>query len=59
MFCDNLKGWDGVRDGRWGWEGGSGERLCVCLWLIHADARQKPTPYCKAIILQLKTNLKI
>ena len=29
----------------------------VKLWLIHADAWQKPTEYCKAIILQLKINL--
>ena len=28
----------------------------VCLWLIHADVRQKPTQYCKAIVLQLKIN---
>ena len=26
------------------------------LWLIHVDAWQKPTQYCKAIILQLKTS---
>ena len=26
------------------------------LWLIHVDVWQKPTPYCKAIILQLKIN---
>ena len=25
-------------------------------WLIHADIWQKPTQYCKAIILQLKIN---
>ena len=28
------------------------------VWLIHVDAWQKPMQYCKAIILQLKTNLK-
>ena len=28
----------------------------VYLWLIHADVWQKPTQYCKAIILQLKIN---
>ena len=28
------------------------------LRLIHVDVWQKPTPYCKAIILQLKINLK-
>ena len=26
------------------------------LWLIHVDVWQKPTQYCKAIILQLKLN---
>ena len=25
-------------------------------WLIHIDVWQKPTQYCKAIILQLKIN---
>jgi len=29
----------------------------VNLWLIHADAWQKPKQYCKAIILQLKINI--
>ena len=28
----------------------------VNLWLIHVDILQKPTQYCKAISLQLKTN---
>ena len=27
-------------------------------WLIHVDIWQKPTQYCKAIILQLKINKK-
>ena len=31
----------------------------VYLWLTHADVWQKPTQYCKGIILQLKINLKI
>ena len=26
------------------------------LWLVHVDVWQKPTQYCKAIILQLKIN---
>ena len=26
------------------------------LWLIHVDVWQKPTQYCKAVILQLKIN---
>ena len=28
----------------------------IYLWLIHAAVWQKPTQYCKAIILQLKIN---
>ena len=42
-----------------GWEVGGRfkrEGTCVYLWLIHADVWQKPTQYCKAIILQLKIN---
>ena len=30
------------------------EGTYVYLWLIHADVWQKPTQYCKAIILQLQ-----
>ena len=30
--------------------------IYVYLWLIHIDVWQKPTQYCKAIILQLKIN---
>ena len=30
----------------------------VYLWLIHVDLWQKPTQYCKSIILQLKINFK-
>ena len=30
------------------------EGIYVYLWLIHVDVWQKPTQYCKAIILQLK-----
>ena len=33
-----------------------GEDVCVHLWLTHVDVWQKPTHYCKAIILQLKIN---
>lgn len=44
---DNLEGWDGGCT----WEG-----THVYLWQIHADVWQKPTPYCKATILQLKMN---
>ena len=35
------------------WEG-----TWVNLWLIHVDVWQKPMQYCKAIILQLKINIK-
>ena len=30
--------------------------MYVYLWLTHVDIWQKPTQYCKAIILQLKIN---
>ena len=33
------------------------EGAYVYLWLIHVDVRQKPTKFCKAIILQLKNKL--
>ena len=38
-------------------KGGRSKRvlLYVYLWLIHVDIWQKPTKFCKAIILQLKT----
>ena len=36
--------------------GGGKEGTCIYLWLIHVDVRQKPTQYCKAIILQVKIN---
>ena len=42
-----------------GWEVGrrvKGEGTYENLWLIHVDIWQKPTQYCKAIILQLKMN---
>ena len=34
------------------------EGTYVYLWLIHVGVWQKPTQYFKAIILQLKINLK-
>ena len=46
MLCDNLEGWK-VR-GRFKREG-----IYVYLWLIHVDIWQKPSQYCKEIILQL------
>ena len=38
--------------------GGSFKRVGtnIYLWLIHVDVWQKPTQFCKAIILQLKIN---
>ena len=35
------------------------EGTYVYLWLIHVDVWQKPTKFCKAIILQLIKNLKL
>ena len=35
------------------------EGTYVYLWLIHADAWQKPTQFCKAVIFQLKINTLI
>ena len=50
VLCDKLEGWDGV--------GGACKRegTCVYLWLIHVDVWQKPTQYCKAIILHIIIN---
>ena len=52
MLSDNPKGWDGVRNGK----EVQREGTYVYLWLIRVDVWQKPTQYCKAIILQLKIN---
>ena len=52
MLCDSLEGWEGVGEGR----GFKREETCVYQWLICVDVWQKPTQYCKAIILQLKIN---
>ena len=46
VLCDNLQGWDGM--------GGKFKREGTYVWLIHADVWQKPTQYCKTIVLQLK-----
>ena len=41
------------------WEGGLRVKgHYIYLWLIHVDVWQKPTQYCKAIILQLKLIIK-
>ena len=55
VLCDNLEVWSV--------EGGGGglkmEETHVYLWPIHIDVWQKPSQYCKLIILQLKLiNLK-
>ena len=44
-----------------GWEVGGRfkrEGTYIYPWPIHVDVWQKPTQYCKAIILQLKINFK-
>ena len=45
VLCDNLEGggWGGVGGGR----EAQREGTYVYLWLIHVDAWQKPTQYCK------------
>ena len=52
MLCDNLEGWNGRE------VGGSFRRdgTYAYLHMIHVDVWQKPTQYCKTIILQLKIN---
>ena len=50
VICDNLVEWMGREVGR----RFKREGTYVYLWLIHVDVWQKPTPYCKAIILHLK-----
>ena len=53
IWCSvTTRGWDGVGREREVQEG----RPYVDLWLIHADIWQKPTQYCKTIILKLKVN---
>ena len=49
------RGWDGEGDGREVQK----EGIYVYLWLIHVEAWQKTTKFCKATILQQKINLKI
>ena len=51
---DVLEGWNGVGVGaRFNREG-----TYEYLWLVHIVVWKKPTQYCKAVILQLKINLK-
>ena len=48
MLCDDLEWWDaGLVAGRL-----NREEIHVYLELIHTAVQQKPTQYCKAIILQ-------
>ena len=51
VLCDNLEQWDGEKDRR-----GFRKGTYVYLWLIYVDVWQKPTQYCKAIVLQFKKN---
>ena len=47
MLCDNLEEWDGMGDGR----GFRREGTYVDLWLIRVDEWQRPTQYCRAVVL--------
>ena len=49
VLWNNPEGWGGKGGGRGVQDGGTH----VYLWPIHADVRQKPSPCCKGIILQL------
>jgi len=43
-----------------GWQVGGRFKMqgtCMYLWLIHVAIWQKPTKYCKAIILQFKIKI--
>ena len=55
-ICDNLEGGGGKGGGRGFPVGGGFQRVGthICLWPIHVDVRQKPSQYCKVVILQLK-----
>ena len=59
-LCHNLEGWEGERAGREVQEGGDtciprADLLILAdIWQNYVDIWQKPTQYCKAIILQLK-----
>ena len=49
VLCDDLEEWDGVGRGREGY-------MYSYVWFT--VTWQKPTQHCKAVILQLKINLK-
>ena len=53
VLCDNLEGWDKVG----GVEVQEGGDIRI-FWPIHIAIWQKPTQHWKAVILQLKINLK-
>ena len=50
VLWDNPEGWGGEEGGRGIQDG----RIHVYLWQIHIDVCQKPSQYCKVIILPLK-----
>ena len=50
VLCNNPEGWGGEGGGRGVQDGGTH----VYLWLIHVDVWQKPSQYCKVIMLQSK-----
>ena len=51
VLWDSPEGWVGNEVGR-----GLRKGIHVHLWLIHVNVWQKPTQYCKVIILQLTIN---
>ena len=53
VICDIQRGGEWEVGGRF-----KREEACVYLGLTHADVWQRPTQYCKAIILQLKNKFK-
>ena len=56
-LCINLEEWDREGDGReLQREGDVCIHPSIHVWLIHVEVLQKTTKFCKAIILQLKTN---
>ena len=51
-------GWRGRLEGAGGGRGSKREGTYVYLWSIHVDVRQKPSQYCKVIIIQLNIKYK-
>ena len=49
VLCDNLEGWGGEGGGR---EFRMGGDTCIRMYTDHVDVGQKPSQYCKVIILQ-------